>query len=236
VYLSRFFQKELVKTYQREVYRSLLESFDEIVGPTAAHKVTAWEMLNRWPGFTFTSVFHNHPDVAEAFCHLEYRYMEMMLKLPAEWLYQRNFYSLMIHNCLPKLRHIAYANTGQPLSGELQHFEYHENSKARAMHCVAKLARSVLPSKVKRLLRPIQKGAAPFQYYLYKHDDRLLGEMRECLKSLSRLREILDANKCLQFLEDFNGDKSMGIPYDRQTELIGGLATMCLTFRLMTDN
>ena len=72
-YLSLLFRQEIVKDYQREVYRSLVESFADIGGPTAAHKVTAWELLNRWPAFTFTSVMHNHPDVSEAFCHLDYK-------------------------------------------------------------------------------------------------------------------------------------------------------------------
>jgi hypothetical protein len=103
------FRHELVNEYRNEVYRSLVESLHEIDGPTAAHKVTAWELLNRWPAFTFTSVMHNHPAVDEAFGHLDYKYSDLMLRLPAEWLYERNFYRVMIYNCLPKLRHIPYA-------------------------------------------------------------------------------------------------------------------------------
>jgi hypothetical protein len=133
-YLGLVFRQEIVKEYQREIYRSLIESFRDIGGLTAAHKVTAWELLNRWPAFTFTSVLHNHPEVSEAFCHLDYKYSDLMLKLPEDWLYQRNFYSFMIYNSLPKLRHIPYANTGRPLSGELQHFHYDQDLKPALYH------------------------------------------------------------------------------------------------------
>jgi hypothetical protein len=80
-YLGLLFRKKIVKEYLRDVYRSLLESFSEITGPTAAHRITTWELLNRWPAFTFTSVMHNHPDVSEAFCHLGYKYSDLLLKL-----------------------------------------------------------------------------------------------------------------------------------------------------------
>ena len=62
---------------------ALTESFAAVGGPTAAHRVTAWAMMYRQPAFTFTSVLHTHPDVTEAFCHLDYRYTELMLRLPS---------------------------------------------------------------------------------------------------------------------------------------------------------
>ncbi len=92
---------------------------------------------------------HNHPDASEAFCHLDYKYSDLMLKLPAGWLYQRNFYSVMIYNCLPKLRHVPYANTGQLLSGDLQQFGYNQDIKARTLSVVAQLSRKIIPRKIK---------------------------------------------------------------------------------------
>ena len=68
-FLGLLFRREIVKEYKREIHRSLIQSFREIGGLTAAQKITAWELLNRWPAFTFTSVMHNHPDVSEAFRH-----------------------------------------------------------------------------------------------------------------------------------------------------------------------
>ena len=233
--LAGLFQKKVIKEYQHQVYRSLLNSFDEIAGPTAAHRVTAWQLLNRWPAFTFTSVMHNHPDVAEAFCHLDYKYSDLMLKLPAEWLYQRNFYSFMIYTCVPALRDIPYANTGRVLSGELQRFNYERDFKTRATLVAGQTARKLIPRKLKRLLRPIAKGTPSLQYRLYTEDTRLLSEIKECISSFRSLREILDSAKCLSFVDKFRSDNVTNLSYDRQTELVGSLATMCLTFKsLMT--
>ena len=234
-YLSLLFRQEIVTHYQREVYCSLLESFANIRGPTAAHRVTAWELLNRWPAFTFTSVFHNHPDVSEVFCHLDYKFVDMMLKLPAEWLYQRNFYSFMIYNCLPQLRHIAYANTGRPLAGEIQHFDYDQDLRTHIVDFTYQVARKVILRKLKRLLKPIPRASPPLYWYLYQEDKKLLEDMKECLHSLPALREIMDADKCLRFLNGFSAGNMKGLSYGKQTELIGALATMCLCFKWLMN-
>lgn len=233
--LGLFFRQEVVNEYRNEVYRSLVHSFDEISAPTAAHKVTAWELLNRWPAFTFTSVMHNHPDVGEAFCHLDYKYSDLMLKLPAEWLYERNFYRVMIYNCLPKLRHIPYANTGQLLSGELQQYEHDLDLRTRTLGFAMQMARKVIPRKIKRLLKPTAKGSRSFSHYLYWHDAKLIAELKDTLCSLDELRRILDADKCLRFLNDFRADAVSDLSYDGQTELLGSLATMCLTFKSLSN-
>ena len=229
--LASIFRAEILKEYGPRVYSSLYESFADISGPTAAHRVTAWELLNRWPAFTFTSVLHNHPDVSEAFCHLDYSYTDLMLQLPADWLYERNFYSVMIYHSLPKLREIAYANTGLPLSGTLRQFNYHRGMKAQIATAATSAARKVVPRKIKRLIKPYSKVCPSLTYTLYRQDRRLLSEIRECIHSLPSLREILDAEKCFRFLDNFQNDTATDISYDGQTELIGGLASMSLTFR-----
>jgi hypothetical protein len=234
-YLSLLFRQEIIKQYQRGVYRSLLESFADIRGPTAAHRVTAWELLNRWPAFTFTSVIHNHPDVSEAFCHLDYTFVDMMLKLPAEWLYRRNFYSFMLYNCLPQLRHVAYANTGRPLSGELQHFAYYQDLRTHTVDFIYQVARKVNLRKLQRLLKPIPRPTPPFHYYLYQEDEKLLEDVKECLHSLPALKEIVDADRCLRFLNEFRTGNMKGLSYGRQTELIGALVMMCLCFKQLMN-
>ena len=100
------FRDEVIESGRRAVHDALAESFAAVTGPTAAHRVTAWAMIYRQPAFTFTSVLHTHPDVTEAACHLDYRYTDLMLRLPASWLYNKAFYSYMIYSALPHLRHI----------------------------------------------------------------------------------------------------------------------------------
>jgi len=230
-YFGLFFQAEVVRSNLQEFDRILDESLAEINGPTAAHRITAWEMLHRWPAFTLTSVLHNHPEVAEGFCHFDYKYADLMLELPAEWLYQRNFYSCMIYRCLPELRMVPYANTGKLLSGELRHFEK-ESLKTRALRSVANGSRKILPKSVKRKLRAVESPS--FSYFLYKNDARLLAGLREALHCKSAIQEILDTRKCLSFLDGFIADNLVDSSYSQQTELIGTLVTMCRTFSILS--
>jgi len=229
-YFGHFFKGEVVSSYLQEFNRSLDESFAEISGPTAAHRVTAWEMLHRWPAFTLTSVLHNHPEMTEGFCHFDYEYAELMLNLPADWLYQRNFYSCMIYRCLPELRKIPYANTGQLLSGDLRRFEK-ESLATEALRVVANGARKVLPKAVKRKLRA--EDSPSFSYFLYKNDTRLLAELRESLQSKTSIQEILDTRKCLGFLDGFISGNLVDTSYSQQTEYMGSLVSMCKTFMIL---
>jgi asparagine synthetase B (glutamine-hydrolysing) len=230
--LRLLFRDEVARQSRRELEGSLFDSFEGVAGPTAAHKVTAWAMVHRWPAFTFTSVMHNHPDVTEAFCHLDYRFCDLMLKLPAEWLYKQQFYKFMIHNCLPQLRHVIYANTGRALDGTLTSFVPRDEplwSEATAL--LRRLARRVVPRPLVRVLRPRPSGTASLEHSLLRADKRLIAEMRETLEESAAMRELVDPAKCLRFLNDFQNGSLRGLPYQEQTTLIGGLATMCLAFR-----
>ena len=141
----------------------------------------------------------------------------------------------MIYNSLPKLRHIPYANTGRPLSGELEQLHYDLGLKSRAVTFAVRVARKITPRKIKRLLKPIPRGAFGFQYSLYRSDDRLLAKIKENASSLKGISEILDVDKCLRFVDNFAADRLPELSYDTQTELVGSLATMCLTFEFLTN-
>src|SRR5262252_7632445 len=115
-------------------------------------------MMYRQPAFTFTSLIHNHPDVTEAFSHLDYTYCDLMLRLPADWLYKENFYTFMIYNSLPQLRYIIYANTGNLLPSELMHIDYRQSLSKHTMLFIDKISREFvhqIPS-VRKLLRLIR--------------------------------------------------------------------------------
>ena len=190
-------------------------------------------MVYRQPAFTFTSLIHTHPDVAEAFCHLDYQYCDLMLRLPAAWLYDENFYSFMIYSSLPELRHVPYANTGELLSGALKNFEYREPWSQRMKGLALRSARefvahNIAARKLVALIRPKPRSMS-FYRTLLGRDQQLLSEIEQCLRSYDRLGELLDVNKCLKFLDAFKNGSSVGIA--RDTEFIGSLATLCLTFR-----
>jgi hypothetical protein len=236
--LALLFHGDIVQQYARDLHHSLVESFEHITGPTAAHRLTAWDMIHRQPAFTFTSVIHNHPEVTEAFCHLDYKYCDLMLKLPADWIFRKNFYAFMIYNNLPQLRHIIYANTGKVLSGELTHINYNQDLLRRVMSFIPNVSRKVVHRNhfSRTLVRRIRSKptiAAPpsFEYSLFQNDERLLTEIAECLGSYTSLQEVLDAKKCLRFLDNFKAGHLQAQSYGQQTALLGSLATMCLSFR-----
>jgi Asparagine synthase len=236
--LNLLFPEDIVKHYSRDIHSSLLDSFKNITGPTAAHRVTAWAMIYRQPAFTFTSVIHNHPEVAEAFCHLDYTYCDLMLKLPAEWLFRRNFYTFMIFNNLPELRHIIYANTGEVLSGELIHFNYKRSLSKHIISLITNVSRKVVhrnhfSEKLVRTRRSSTTRAAAHSLYssLFRNDEKLLTEIAECLGSYTTLHEVLNVEKCLRFLDKFKAGHRQAHSYRQETELLGSLATMCLSFR-----
>jgi hypothetical protein len=220
--ISLLFRKDILMRYANISYQSLLASFDSVAGQTAAHRITAWFLINRWPAFVFTSPIHDHPDVTEAFGHLDYRYSDLMLKQPAAWLYQKNFYSFMIYHCLPQLREVVYANTGKRLSGQFMSFKYRsslmENLKSSGKHTLRRL----FPKA------SFKKGLSkPFLYSLYRNDENLFKEIAETIQSHHSLREMLDEKKCMTFLGNFKDGRRQTPSYNNDVELLGSLAAIC---------
>ena len=121
--IKRIFKNDTLKEYYQPTIDSFFESFESVNGPTLAHKIMAWTLGNRSHAYTFTSPIHNHPDLTEAFCHLDYEFCDLMLKIPITWLYERNFYKYMIFKNMEHLRGVKYANTGSVLSGEMKQYQ-----------------------------------------------------------------------------------------------------------------
>ncbi len=212
--LRFLFRDEVLREHSRAFQDALTESFQSLSGPTAAHRVTAWAMVYRQPAFTFTSLIHTHPEITEAFCHLDYQYCDLMLRLPAAWLYDENFYAFMIYSSLPELRHVPYANTGELLSGALKSYEYREPWSQRMKALTQQRARAfVAQNTVARnlvaLIRPKPRSMS-FYRTLLGRDEQLLSQIEQCLHSYNRLGELLDINKCLKFLEAFKKGSSQG--------------------------
>lgn len=222
--LALLIRDNIVHEYFPFLHSSLLKLFENITGPTAAHRIITWVMMNSLPASTFTSPIHNHPDITEAFSHLNYKYCELMLKLPAEWLFQRNFYSFMIYHCLPQLRHVVYGNTGKLLSGRILQFN-HRHSRVRQMI----LRRKGLGKKlINRFM--YRAPSYPFHYALLQNDEKLFLEIADIIHSNPLLKEILDDNKCMQFLDNFKAGRIQTQSFHEDAELMGSLATMCFSF------
>jgi hypothetical protein len=223
--LALVIRDEILHEYFPYIKKSILETFENITGPSPIHRVTAWKMMFGYPSFTAISPIHNHPDVTEASCHLDYTYCELMSKLPAQWLYKRNFYEFMICNCIPSLREVVCANTGERLQSQIRSFASESSRSLPVLSRVKKLAKKVTWSS------PSSDISYPFHYSLMQKDKKLFSEIAEILHSITALECILDKNKCLQFLENAAAGRMQSSCYQNDATILGSLATMCYSFK-----
>jgi hypothetical protein len=211
------FRDDVINSGRRVVQDELAASFDSIGGPTAAHRLTAWALVVRQTAATFTSAMHTHPDVTEAFCHLDYRYVDLMLRLPAPWLYKKAFYSYMIHRELPQLRHVPYANTGKQLTGRAPTLQIPRDTLAdRALVFTRRAA-----NRIARVVRP-----APPARWLVMGDARLQHEVHARIHDVPALRAFLDIDRCDAFL---TGVRNGAYQSSAHEEVLGSLTSLALT-------
>jgi hypothetical protein len=216
------FRDDVIAGARGAVEDALAASFESVDGPTAAHRVTAWAMAYRQPAFTFTSIFHTHPEVTELACHLDYRYADLMLRLPATWLYKRAFYAFMIHRELPQLRHVPYADTGELLTGQRPTLERpRESLRARAAQLVERLGAPLAKRIIRRVLPRRPRPAR----WLVLGDTTLLAEVEEVLHSTASLGDVLDIRRCDEFIRNVRAGVYHGGGHE---EVLGGLTAMCM--------
>lgn len=222
--LRQIWRRDVVEAFYPKLDECMAECFASLSGETAAHRIAAWAMAYRQPAFTFTSPIHNHPDVTEASPHLGYDYADCMVQLPAEWIYQKNFYKFMVWHCLPELREVVYANTGKKLSGEI--VKYTVSPRKRAFSFVERC----IPAAWVEYVRRAQSRPSPqktLEYRLLQSDTKLLREIREMLHSFGALGEMLDIEACDDFLKRFESGVPEPVCPAHDAEIVGGLATLC---------
>jgi hypothetical protein len=246
-YVSSVFNDDAIDSFLSESSREMELSINSAAGSTAAHKITAWQMSWGFPAFSANSPIHNHPDIMEAFAHLDYTYCDLMSKLPATWLYKRTFYDYMIYSCLPDLRHIIYANTGKVLSGDFtvielskvpeSGFSFHEFLNARLEK------NPILKQKLLRTKQLIyklygykqkKKAAPPFLYKMMRDDNILLSNLIEAVHSYPELRLIFSPDKCIRFVNGIKAGQKQTFSYRYDAELVGSLAAICYSAQCLS--
>jgi hypothetical protein len=238
--------QELSSQVERELRRTLAES----AGPTAAHQITAWSQTFRQPGFTLISRVNNVTNRADACPHLGYAYCDQMLTLPADWLYQRNFYQYMIHEQLPELREIEYANTGRPLPERMTPYAddsrptsavWRAKTKTWLKNPVARWVYKHLPGNAAhataipltpQAAQPVPPGR-DFHYDLLHDSVPLLNRLERWLQEDATARDMLDTSGCLVFLHAFRERRLVKGTVGRDRELLGGLMTLCIGQELL---
>jgi hypothetical protein len=242
-YLNNVFKRDIIEEYYPSIINSFFNSIENLKGTTAAHKITAWSLLNRLPAFTFTTPFHNHPDITESFCHLNYSFCDLMLSISAEWLYGQNFYNYMIYENLIELRDVIYANTGKKLSGEIYNYQWVPPSNLNSLK--RKLIASIkktnagmkLLSSVKNFNKTFSPSQTPklkppaFLYTIFKEDKKLFIDLDETLNTISDLKYILDISKSNNFLQVYRNGEPVTNSLDNDTDLLGKLSAFCYSFK-----
>jgi len=244
-YLTTVFKKDLIKEYYPSLLSSIYTSFENIKGPTAAHKIPAWISLNRWPAFTFTTPFHDHPDVTETFAHLGYSLCDLVLKFPANWLYGQNFLKYMIYENLIELRNVIYANSGEKLSGEIQNYQWISPASPNRLLKTIKanikdrIAGRILNTSLKILNRakstsPKKISSPPdFLHTVFKTDEKLFQDIEEILHSATELKYILDVAQCMNFIRLFRNGNPVTGSLSRDTDLLGKLSAFCYSYKYL---
>jgi len=245
--LSIFIREDIISEYYDSIQKSVSSTFEKESGPTAAHILIAWYMNTGMPGTVFTSPVHNHPDITETFCHIDYAFCELMSRLPAELLYKRNCYAYMIYNCFPELQDVRYANTGQPLTGKIIDFnsmappdlktEYRD--KVYGMLKRSKTIRDIVGEAKKLKIKKVSKNRdalkrkdeALFHYFIMKEDEELFSDITDILHSYKELSKIFNIKGCMDFIQNFRNQKQQTNSYHLDAELLGTLASFCYSFK-----
>ncbi|NLH18054.1 MAG: hypothetical protein GX455_15875 [Phycisphaerae bacterium] len=226
--LAKIFRRDFVRELYPLADRAMHETFAPLSGPTAAHRTTAWAMTIEETGTTFLGPIHNHPEVHEARPHLGYRFTEHLLRLPAKWIYRKNFYQYMIWLCLPELRSVPYANIGRPLDGILH--EWRPSARKRICGRIENLLPTVPLERLRRAMAR-SRMVGSFEYDLMRSDPNLTTDIREAVASYPELRRIVDPAGCERFLTEFAAGQLHTKSRASEAELIGPLATLAYWHR-----
>ena len=223
IVLSQIFNDDTLRSYLPLVEDSFFSSIRSMVGPTPAHIVSAWEMVVGFQGFTAVTPIHSHPDLTETFCHLDYTYCDMMLRLPADWLYNRNFYAFMIYRSLAQLRPINYANTGKPVQKNLLSIQ---KGSPKLDHMKSLISRCLKKFYVRSKCNGLNDN---IEYSILLSDKRLLSNTLEIFHSSPNLKAIIDEEHCTMLLKKCFKKQFQDKSSNTDLHLMSCLITMCAT-------
>jgi hypothetical protein len=126
------------------------------------------------------------------------------------------------------LREVPYANTGNVLSGRLQHHTPGGREYWPA-YTLWRGARAFAGQQVRnRTSRWTRRR--PFIYSLLNRDEKLLSTTIEIINARRSLRAMLNVERCTAFIDGFRDGRIQGGHAFDDAELVGALATMCGVF------
>jgi hypothetical protein len=220
--LEHIFSKHLLSDVIPKFETKLRESFDRVMGPTAAHTLSAWKMVYRQPAFTLSNPHHCHPCSTQIRPHLDYAYNDLILQLPAAWLFNKQFYEYMIYRCLPELRHVPYANTGKPLNGRI----------GKPVYSLINCKSYTLRQRLKKLIKQKQAFAVSPELQMLQQDKKLLDDMLEIITSYPYLNEFLSVDNCVELIRRAKNDSLEKYELSKPENALGFLATILYFYKI----
>jgi hypothetical protein len=222
--MSSFFPTDMVKSGIPEIEKILRETFEYVAGPTAAHTISSWKMAYRQPAFTFCHLSCSHPLSTQIYPHLSYAYNDLILKLPAAWLYQRQFYKYMIYRCLPQLRSVPYANTGKVLDGKIG------PTRLPIWYYKWWAAKRRFRDGIQRLI-PGPGANQAFESYLVQKDSQFFTDMREILSSYHELKDYFNVSEWMKCLDAVETNAASNSHLRNPEDALGFLAGILYLYR-----
>jgi hypothetical protein len=180
-----------------------------------------------------------HQSLSRGDCcpHLGYDYVALMLQLPADWIFQRNFYKYMIYRCIPGLRHVMYANTGSVLPPAMTDYRSRRRPQASRFSVRSMLSKpkSLLARGARRVRAapPQPVPEKPYLLQVLQRDQDLHRRVRRWSTSSPSARELLDPDKTVSFVDRVAQDRIAPQGYGPAMECFGALATLCVADEML---
>lgn len=231
--LYRIFHREFINAFAEQALQEMMILITNNTGPTTAHSIISWALAVHEPGFGYNSPIHSHPYLFETYPHNGYEYTDLMLQLPQEWLFKKNFYKYMVYQMIPEYRTIPYSNTGQILSSKLQEYTTDYSHTFIENMLIFRSFISLQKRKIKNIIRKptIKMNNVNPQQLAMISDTNFLFTIKDVILNSPILNDIINKDNVITLLEDFKN----GIPicprirYD--IEVIGSLGSLCYFVR-----
>lgn len=222
-----FLSKDMFYTHLQEYQDFMQDSFDSIKSPTAAHKISAWNMI--YPGLVFSNTPHSHPYMSQIRPHLDYAYNDLILKLPALWLYQKQFYKYMIYHALPRLQKVVYANTNLPLSGKIG-----PSSRPEWFYKFYSLRRR-LAAGWNTLFPHHTSSGCNFELMLIRQDAVFTDTIENILLSYPFFKDYFNVDQCIKYIRDIKSDTTPQVQVYCKEEPLCFLAAIAYFYQIVNS-
>ncbi|MCF7810471.1 hypothetical protein K9N50_05740 [bacterium] len=228
--LKHVIRKDILRDYYSKVLETVTDAAKTLKDPTPELKAGNWTLRFECYNWVISTPIRNHPDMEEVFPFLGYDYYDLMLKLPENWYYKRQFYEFMVYHHLTDLRDIVHANLLKTPRSKMD-MMLGRNPLGALAHAKLKIRKTIGYDRYKRLRflykKRTERGWSKEWYDLFRGNEEWGNSIKECLNNYSSLGQILDIEKCMRFINDFYKGQIKTGHYIEDMLMFSRLATIC---------